>query len=147
MKAQEEPAHVASVLHLLDARKDMPSQTVAAALETLASLQRHEPDKTTVRERLAGYLTDPRDRIRLAAIDGLGRLEDPKALPLLEPFAERTGFPAESEAARKALERIRAGRKSVEELSTLRSEITELKNTSRELRKELDAVKKRTEAR
>ena len=147
MKAQEEPAHVASVLQLLNTRKDLPSQTVAAALETLASLQRHETDKTTVRERLAGYLTDPRDRLRLAAIEGLGRLEDPKALPLLEPFAERTGFPAESEAARKALERIRAGRKSVEELSTLRSEITELKNTSRELRKELDALKKRTEAR
>ena len=144
MQAQEDPAHVPPILRLLDSRSDLPSETTAIALETAASLQRHASDKSAVRARLSSHLTDPRNRVRLAAIEGLGRLEDPGAIPLLEPLTERTALPAEVEAARKALERIRAGRKTVEELSTLRTEITELKDISRELRRELDALRKKT---
>ncbi len=146
MKAQEDPAHVRHILALLDARKDLPSQTFALALETLAHLQRHEPEKSAVRDRLSRHLTDPRERVRLAAINGLGNLDDPKAIALLETIAERSSTHPETQPAIKAIERLRAGKKTVDELSTLRSEITDLKSTSRELRKELDALKKKTDA-
>ena len=147
MKSQEDPAHVPTILALLDKRRDLPAPSTALALGTVASLQRHATDKTQVRETLARHLTDPRERIRLAALEGLGRLGDPMAIPLLEPFTERTALPAESDAARKSLEQIRAGRKTVEELATVRSELSELKNASRELRRDLDALRKKTDPR
>ncbi len=147
MKAQEDPAHVRPILAMLDARKDLPSQTLAIALDTVASLQRHETDKAAVRDRLARHLTDPRERVRLAAINGLGYLEDPKAIALLEPLAERSTAHVETQPAVKALEKLRSGKKTVEELSTLRTEVSELKSTARELRKELDALKKKTDLR
>ncbi len=147
MKAQEDPVHVRPILALLETRKDLPSQTFAIALDTVASLQRHETDKTTVRDRLTRHLNDPRERVRLAAIHGLGQLDDPKAIALLEPLAERSPSHVETQPAIKALEKLRSGRKTVEELSTLRSEVSDLKAMSRELRKELDALKKKTDPR
>ena len=146
MKAQDDPAHVPALLAALNGRlANGPTGTLSIALDTLGSLQRNEPSKDAVRELLLAKLQHPRESTRLAAIQGLGNLEDPRAIPSLETYSGASTFKPEKAAAEKALEKIRGARKPSEELKTLRTEVSELLKAGVELKKEVEALKKKVE--
>ena len=108
-------------------------------------MQRHEPSKDSVRALLLAKLQHPRESTRLAAIQALGSLEDPRAIPALETYSGASPFKPEKAAAQKALEKIRAAHKPSEELKTLRTEVSELLKAGAELKKEVETLKKKVE--
>jgi aminopeptidase N len=124
----------------------LPGPLVTAALETLGFISRHEQNRDSVRETLTGLLTSERETVRLAAISGLGFLEDARAAGILETFANASPAKPEKNAAMKALEKIRAARKGSEELKGLRDEIAELKKTEAELKKDFENFRKKIES-
>ena len=146
IKAQDDPANVPALLEAVGGRlANGPTSTLAAALDALATLQRYEPSKDPVRTLLLSKLQHPRESIRLAAIQALGSLEDPRAIPALETYSGASPFKPEKAAAQKALEKIRAAHKPSEELKTLRTEVSELLKAGAELKKEVETLKKKVE--
>jgi aminopeptidase N len=147
MKAQDDPGNVPALLEAIGGRlSSAPSNTLASALEALGALQRNETARDTVREVLLAKLQHPREAIRLASIQALGSLEDPRAIPMLETYSGASTLKPEKAAAQKAIEKIRAAHKPSEELKTLRAEVAELLKTGGELKKELETLKKKIES-
>jgi hypothetical protein len=73
-------------------------------------------------------------------------LGDPQAIAVLQTFASASKETPERSAAERAITDLRAGRKPVDDFKNLRQEVLELQKSNRELRKELDTLKKTTEA-
>ncbi len=147
MQAQDDPGYVVPLLETLSAReRDFPSRVLTTGLFALANLDREQTDRTAVRELLARYTNHPRKTVQLAALAALGRLEDPRAVPLLQTFASAAKDSPERVAAERAIEDIRARQKSAPELGDLRKEVLDLQQQDRDLRKELEALKKKLEA-
>lgn len=147
IKTQDDPAMVGAVLDYLRKRSpSLPSSTLGLCLETLGSLQRHALDKGEIRELLLSYVHNPREQVRLSAMTALGNLEDPRAIAVLETFGSSSAYRPERSAAEKALEKIRTVQKPNEEIKGLRMEISTLRDLSRDLKKELETLKKKVEA-
>ncbi|MCL5099302.1 MAG: hypothetical protein M1608_17555, partial [Candidatus Omnitrophica bacterium] len=83
---------------------------------------------------------------RLAAINALGVLADPKAAAVLQTFASAAKDSPERKAAESALAAVQAAQKPADELKYLRDEVLNLQKTSRELREEIQTLKKQFEA-
>jgi len=84
--------------------------------------------------------------VQVAALTALGTLNDPKAISVVEPFAAGTAQSPERTAAEKALTALRENRPAAAELGTLRTEVLNLQKDNRDLRRELDDLKKKLEA-
>jgi len=112
-------------------------------LTTLAYLARNEETKERVREFLTGYVNHKKRTIRLAALSALGTLGDPKAIAALEKFATASKESPERTTAEKAVADLRAARKPADDFKNLRSEVLDLQQQNRELRKELEDLKKK----
>ena len=147
MKAQDDPAFVAPLLTALQSRETALMSTVfSAGLDALASLARNEPKKDSVRDFLTARVNSPKERVRLAAITALGTLEDPRAIAALETFTALAADRPEKAAADKALVQLRTARKPGEDLKGLRTEVLDLQKSNRELKKDLETLKKKIEA-
>ena len=145
MRAQDDPAFIAPLLASLPGREAAyTSRGFGQALGALAHLARNEEKKDAVRELLLGYVNSRKDPVQLACISALGTLGDPKAISVLETFANAPRESRERAAAVQAIAALRAGRKPVDDFKNLRQEVLDLQKTSRELRKELDTLKKRS---
>jgi len=118
----------------------------ARGLDTLAYLARQQQDKTPVREFLVSQVDHKKQRVQVAALTALGTLNDPKAISVVEPFAAGTAQSPERTAAEKALTALRENRPAAAELGTLRTEVLNLQKDNRDLRRELDDLKKKLEA-
>ncbi len=116
------------------------------ALENLAYLARNEKEKDSVRELLIGHLDSKKKRVQVASINGLGTLGDPKAVAVLEKFAGGGKGSPERAAAERAVASLRDSKKPSVELGALRNDVLSLQRDNRELRKELDDLKKKLEA-
>ena len=147
MKAQDDPAFVAPLLATLSAREaTLPSTVFSVGLDALASLSRNEPKKDSIRDFLISRVNSPKERVRLSAINALGTLEDPRAIAALETFTSLAADRPEKAAAEKALVQLRTARKPGEELKGLRTEVLDLQKSNRELKKDLETLKKKLEA-
>ncbi|MBI5800306.1 MAG: HEAT repeat domain-containing protein, partial [Verrucomicrobia bacterium] len=147
MKAQDDPAFVAPLLATLSAREaTLPSTVFSAGLDALASLSRNEPKKDSIRDFLTSRVNSPKERVRLSAINALGTLEDPRAIAALETFTSLAADRPEKAAAEKALVQLRTARKPGEDLKGLRTEVLDLQKSNRELKKDLETLKKKLEA-
>ncbi len=146
LRSQDDARAVPALMEWIVSRgAGLPSSVLTAGLDAVGFLQRNEPDKTRVREMLLSYVNHPRERTRLGAIAGLGSLEDPRAVGVLETLAQASAYRTEKEAAVKALEKIRAVRKPGEELKDLRTELLRLQDAGRELKKEVETLRKKHE--
>ncbi len=124
-----------------------PSRRFGAGLGTLAHIARNEDDRTLVREFLAGYVNDPRLSVQSSAIAALGALGDPKAIPIVETFADRDTRDPLQRRAERALEGLRRQRELVpEEIVELRQTVAELKKETDQLKQDLEDLKKQAEA-
>jgi aminopeptidase N len=147
IRVQDEPSFIEPLLTRLQKSAGVfPSEVFVEGLETLAWLGRGEEKKEGVREFLTGYVNDKRQRVQLAALSALGTLGDGKAAAVLEKFSEDARQSPQRTAAEKALGTLREARKPSAELGALRKELTDLKSENRQLRKDMDDLKKRLEA-
>ncbi len=147
MKAQDDPAFAAPLLAALQSREATLMSTVfSAGLDALASLARNEAKKDSIRDFLTARVNSPKERVRLAAIAALGTLEDPRAIAALETFTALAADRPEKAAADKALVQLRTARKPGEDLKGLRTEVLDLQKSNRELKKDLETLKKKIEA-
>jgi HEAT repeat protein len=112
----------------------------------LAYLDRKEENKDAVREFIIQRVNSPKQRVKLAAITALGTLEDTKAIAILETFASAMKDSAERKAAETALTSLRNAKKPADDLRDLRNEVMELQKTSRELKQQVEDLKKKLDA-
>jgi aminopeptidase N len=146
LRAQDDPADVPPLLERLPRREaDFTSRGFAQGLETLAYLARNEEKKNDVREFLLGQVNHKKRVVRLAAINALGTLGDPRAIAVLQTFALASKASPERVAAETALASLRAVRKPVDDFKNLRQEVLDLQKANRDLRKELEDLKKKVE--
>lgn len=147
MRAQDDARYLTPIQEALEKRAtEFTTAGIAEGLNALAYLARNESDKSAVREFICRYVNDPRRRVQLAALSGLGTLQDLKAIPLLETFAGADKDSPQRRSAESALAELRDARKPSVELGNLRNEVLELQKANRELKKELDDLKKRFDA-
>ncbi len=147
MRTQDDPAYLAPLREVLSQHEDrFLSREFANALDTLAYLARKEEKKESVREFIAGHLTSSKDRVKQGAITALGTLEDPKAIGLLDTFANSTKDTPEQKAAEQAVAILRGAKKPSDDLKDLRKEVLDMQSDNRRLSKELEDLKKRFDA-
>jgi len=146
IKAQDDPRLAGVLGDFLKTRGNaLPSPVLGAGLETLGSLNRNETNRGATRDFLESYLQAPKEQIRLAAITALGNLEDPRSIATLDTYAGASIYRPEKAVAEKALEKIRAAHKPSEELKALRTEVTNLQEAGREIKKEMETLRKKLE--
>jgi len=147
MRAQNDPFYIEPLRETLQLRrKEFPTRTTTIALDSLAYLAREQDNKDAVRELIATFVNDPRQSVKVAALNALGTLRDERALPILQRFASAQKNTPERTAAERAMESIRAARKTTFEVGDVRREVFELQRQNRELRNDLDALKKKLDA-
>jgi aminopeptidase N len=147
IRSQDDPAYIQPLQETLSNRgTNFTSRGMASGLGALAYIARNEEKKDSVREFLAGYVNNKRERVQIAAINALGTLGDPQALAALEKFATASKDTPQRRAADKAAESLRANRKPVDDFKNLRQEVLDLQKTNRALRKDLDDLTKKFEA-
>jgi HEAT repeat protein len=145
-RAQNDPFYIHPLRATLERRKtEVGSRTLASGLDTLASLSRDLENKDSAREFIASFANDTRQNVKVAALNALGTLRDEKALPILERFIVGQKNTPVRTAAERSIEMIRANRKGTLEAGDVRREVIELQRQNRELRRDLDALKKKVE--
>ncbi len=147
MRSQDDPAYIP---HLIEAfthkEAAFTSHGFAQGLGAFAYLARNEEDKEQARAFLVARVNHKKQTVQLAALNGLGTLGDPKAMAVLEKFATADKNSPQRTAAEKSLATLRAGRKPVDDFKNLRQEVLDLQKANRDLRQELDELKKKVEA-
>jgi aminopeptidase N len=147
MRAQDDPAYIPPLRDILVRREaEFTSNGMIQGLGTLAYLARNEEKKDSVREFLVGYVNHKKRTVQRAAINALRTLGDPKAIAVLDKFATASKESPERATAERAVTDLRAGRKPVDDFKNLRQEVLDLQKANRDLRKELDDLKKKLEA-
>jgi HEAT repeat protein len=114
-------------------------------MKALAWLARHQENRDGVREFLASKLDHPKRSVRRDAIEALGMLGDPKALPKIETFARGGKDSPERTAAEAAVRSLRASKRPSENLQDLRNEVLVMQKENRELKKEFESLRKKLE--
>ena len=143
----DDPAYIAPLHMMLSKREaEFPSDSFGSALDTLAYIARHQDDRDSVREFVAGYVLHPKQSLRIAAIGALGTLRDPKATSIVASFDAGPEGNRIKSAATDALKKLREAEKLPVELGDLRSIVGDLKQSDDKLRKEMDELKKQLEA-
>jgi aminopeptidase N len=148
-RGQDDPVYIGPIMEMLkekEKERDATSTLTTRALDAMAWLARNEEKKDAVRECLLAQVNSPRQRVRVAALNGLGTLRDYRATPVLEKFASGSKTSPERSAAERSLTALRETAKPSAELGNLRSEVLTLQRENRELRKEMDDLKKKFEA-
>ncbi len=122
---------------------------LGAALKTLGFLARNldsEP-RDDIRRFIAEKLTDPREQLHVPAVEALQRMEDSRALAILEPLIGDSDHPSRlTEAARKAVESLNGRKQQPQELRDLRKEVLDLKSELEKIRESMEALRKQAEA-
>jgi aminopeptidase N len=147
MRSQDDPAYIAPLLENLSKHREAyTSRGYSQGLSAVAYLARNEEKKENVRQFLVDQVNDKKKTVQRAAISALGTLGDPQAIAVLQTFASASKETPERSAAERAISDLRAGRKPVDDFKNLRQEVIELQKSNRELKRELDTLKKTTEA-
>ena len=147
IRKQDDPKYLSSLQSALEKdEKKFTTNGLAFGLRALGYLARNEEDKSSVRQFLVDRVGRLNRRVRIAAIDALGQLNDPRAIAVLDKFSASRKDTPERTAAEKAIEALRSGGKPTDDLKTLRKEVTDLKKDNQTLRKDLEDLKKRLDA-
>ena len=146
-RGQDDPAYIPPILEMLKAREgDATTALTTRSLDAVAWLSRNEENKDVAREVLLARVNSPKQRVRVASLNGLGTLRDQRAAPVLEKFASGSKTSPERSAAERSLAALRETAKPSVELGNLRGEVLTLQRENRELRKEMDDLKKKLDA-
>ncbi len=147
MRSQDDPVYVEPLLACLRTNETaFTTRGFSRALDTLAWLARHDEHKERVREFLLSHINHPKDHVQRAVISALGTLGDSQAIAALERFTYGDEDSPLRTAADKAVAALREERKPAVEFRAMRKEVLDLQRANRDLRKELDDLKKQVEA-
>ena len=147
MRAQDDVSFLAPIRQTLEQRRDdFTSLGFAAGLDAVAFLARDQEKKDQVRQFLSGYVNDKNRVILRGAIRALGGLQDPRAIPVLQTFANAAAPSPEQQAAAAALQAIRSARRPADNLNELRDTVLDLQKEVRQLRKDLDTMQNKLQA-
>jgi aminopeptidase N len=147
IRLQDDPSCDSAVRQTLATREqDFTSFGFAEGLRAVGYLARNEEKKDAVRDFLVGYLNHKKLTIQIASMGALGALGDPSAISALEKFSTVTKDTPQRAAAERAVTALRAGRKPVDDFKNLRQEVLDLQTAIRELRKRLDEMQKKSDA-
>lgn len=143
-RAQDDTAYIEPILSALDTQQKgaWRSSDVAEALSAVAYLARNEDDKTRIREFLLAQLGSQKQRVRIGAINALGVLGDPKARGPLEKFLTAARENRERSAAQGAINALQSSRQRADQPQDLRQEVLDLQTTIKQLKEELEAIRK-----
>jgi HEAT repeat protein len=140
---QDDPDYIKPLLEMLGKREaEFTGRSFGQGLGTLAYLARNEEKKDQVRDFLESHINSKKRSVQMASINGLGTLGDVRAIPVLQTFANSSKENRERSAAERAVTDLRSGRKPVDDFKNLRQEVLDLQKANRELRKDLDEIKK-----
>ena len=144
----DEPFFIAPLQRVLEEREmDFRSWDFTRGLNTLAHISRNEDDKTKVRNFLAGYVNHPKDRIQAGAIEALGNLGDPMAIPIIETFSNDEPDDNIERTAEEALKELRQHKQLIpDEIVQMRETVDEFRKETDKLKNDLDDIKKRLDA-
>jgi aminopeptidase N len=147
IRAQADASYIPTLLTVLQNKEAaFTSGGFARGLDTLARLARHETSKDAVRELLLKHLNSSKRRVQLAAINGLGTLEDTRSLAPLEKLMNAPKESPLRAAAERAYNALQDSKKPAADSGTLRNEVLTLQRDNRDLRKDLDDLKKKIDA-
>lgn len=147
MRAQADPGCLEMLQKALQEREaEFTSWGFGRGLEALAYLARNEEKKDGVRAFLLGFVNDRRYAVQRSAINALGTLGDPKAIAVLETFANARKESSEREVADRAIKTLRAAKAPSDEWRDLRNELLDLQKENRDLKKQIEDLKKKFEA-
>jgi aminopeptidase N len=147
IRGQDDAGYIAPLLEVLQKKETSFTTTVfTRGMDTLAWLARNEEKKDAVRDFLLAKLESKKQRVQLTAISALGTLGDAKAIAALEKLTSSPKESRERAAAERAVTSLRDVRKPSAEVGGVRNEILTLQRDNRELRKEMDDLKKKLEA-
>jgi aminopeptidase N len=148
MRSQDDPAYIAPLLEYLPQHEhDYTSRGFAQALGAVAYLARNEEKKEQVRVFLTPFVNSKKRSVQFASINALGTLGDPKAIVVLESFTTASKENRERQAAERAVADLRAARKPVDDFKNLRQEVLDLQKSNRELKKDIEDLKKKLDER
>jgi len=147
MRAEDDPQYIQPLIETLSkSRERFTSYGFEDGLSTLAYLARNEEKKDTVREFLITQLASENRRTRVAGIQALGKLGDPKAIAALQKFSGPRRETREGPAAEVAISELRTARRPVDDFKNLRQEVTDLQKGNTELRDQLTDLRKKVDA-
>lgn len=137
MRDQADPVYVAPLKqHLEAAESKFTTRDLGSALEALTYLSRDagDPIRNEIRHYIAAMINHPNPEFRPRVIRALGSLDDPKALPILQPLtsAGDTHDPI-VKAAQDAINKINGGKKQADEVRDLRDLVTRLQKEVKDL--------------
>lgn len=120
-----------------------PWRTRPEAVAALARLGRNLPDlRPRIRAHLEYLMYDPEDFTQRAAVQALGTLDDPQAIPALEAFAESGQDEWNRRWAARVLEGLRERLEPPQALRDLRDRLRRLEERNHELRQRLADLEK-----
>lgn len=104
----EDPQLIEQIIPWLQNRKSkfIESHLESKTLRVIARLGKNLDQKEHLLDLLKGYLNDQRKNVLLAAIDSMGILQDPNAVPILKVYQSKKDDRILAEAARTAIEQI-----------------------------------------
>lgn len=147
IRQQDDPYYVPMLLQTIKDKSDkFDKYAYQNALETLAYIDRNEKNRDEVREFLSDILAGKKDFNKGSAINALGKLEDPKAITLLETFEKSNKNTNLQKPAEWALSSLRWNNKPHDNLQDLRNQVLDLQKSNRELKKEFDDLKSKFKA-
>lgn len=147
MRASDNEDYIAPLLTNLGKRgAALEGRSFGQSLATLGYLARNRTNKTDIREWLIKLVAYPRDPVANGAMAGLGELGDPIARPILAGVAVVAPNDGRRTAAESALKTLDKGVKPLEAVERLGAEMLDLQKTNKELREELERLKKRFDA-
>jgi aminopeptidase N len=145
MRSQDDPIYVAPIRDFIQKPEpNLQTRSFASALETIGYLARNETNKDEPHEFLLRYINSKKKGIQLGAMRALGLLEDPKAIAVLETFANSSKETEEQPVAEKAIADIRAARKPTDNLKELRDQVLDLQKQSKKLEKDFEDLQKKS---
>jgi aminopeptidase N len=134
---------------LLDRTKPMDvRQAAAAGLRTLAATRRLEPGEAHARavDAACAALDDPWEMVVFGALGALAAFGDPRAIPAVRRYIDRSLDNRGVRVARETLAAIQRGQARDQEARRLRTDLDEVREESRKLRERLAALEARAEA-
>ena len=149
MRTQDDPwfaRHIATALSEREAA--FSGRSLTTALNALARLSKNKKQKSKARKQLSGYLSHPKESVRIAAIRALGELGDMRAAVVLEPLADAELSERVQQAAKSALNKLRESAPiASKEVADLRKRIDSLEDEYDKLKKKLDSVESKKKSR
>jgi aminopeptidase N len=143
----DDPFYIDDLMVMLAAGDQPTTRSLVWGLSALARIADQLDDRTEVREFLAGFVNHPNEDIASSAINALGTLGDPKAIPIVETFRGTEPRNSKERRAQRALEKLREKKQLVpEEITELRKIVDELKDETKKLKEDLEEMKKRDDA-